>query len=309
MDVTPALGGLYVPIVTPFTADDTVAADALARLAHEVLDDGADGLVALGTTGEPTSLDAGERRTVVETCALVCRERGARLLVGSGSNSTRDSVTALAGLAARPEITAALVTVPSYVRPSEAGVLAHFRELAAHSPVPLVVYNIPYRTGQRISAATLRELAALPGVAGVKHAVGGIDADTVALLADPPADFSVLGGDDAYLSPLLALGAHGGILTSSHLCTARWAELIEAWRNGDAVRARDLGRGAARLASAVFAEPSPTVIKGVLHAQGRIPTPSVRLPLLPADAGAVAHAHRQATAWSPTRDEAVTAAA
>jgi 4-hydroxy-tetrahydrodipicolinate synthase len=307
MHQSPALEGLYVPLVTPFTAEDTVAVDALERLAHQVLDDGADGVVALGTTGEPAVLDDEERRTVVDTCARVCGERGAQLIVGAGSNSTRHSAQALAALADRPETTAALVTVPSFVRPSEAGVLAHFRELAAHSPVPLVVYHIPYRTAQHLSAAALRKLAALPGIAGVKHAVGGVDAETLALLAEPPADFAVLGGDDAYLSPLLALGAHGGVLASSHLCTARWAELVAAWRDGDVARARDLGRSATRLAAAVFTEPNPTVVKGVLHSQGRIPTPSVRLPLLPAGGEAVEEALFRATEWSS--QAAVTVAA
>jgi 4-hydroxy-tetrahydrodipicolinate synthase len=298
MDATPALSGLYVPLVTPFTTDDALAVDALETLAHQVLDDGADGVVALGTTAEPTSLEPDERRTVVDVVARVCRERGARLIVGSGYNSTRESVRQLAELAGRPEVSAALVTAPSFVRPSEAGVLAHFRELAAHSPVPLVVYNIPYRTGQRIGATTLRELAALPGIAGVKHAVGGIDEDTVALLADPPGpDFVVLGGDDAYLSPLLALGAHGGIVSSAHLCTARYAELVAAWRTGDVPRAQALGRAVTSLALAAFAEPNPTVVKGVLHAQGRIPSPSVRLPLLPASPASVQAAlHRAADA-------------
>jgi 4-hydroxy-tetrahydrodipicolinate synthase len=311
MDATPApaapafdgpdLSGLHVPLVTPFTEQGDLAADALEGLAHQVLDEGADGLVALGTTGEPSALEDDERRAVVDVCARVSRERGTSLIVGAGAGSTRAGVRELAQLAGRPEVAAALVTVPSFVRPSEAGVLAHFRELAAHSPVPLVVYNIPYRTGQRIGADTLRELAALPGVAGVKHAVGGIDADTVALLADPPPasdGFTVLGGDDAYLPPLLALGAHGGILASAHLCTARWAELVAAWRGGDVARARELGRGAVRLASAVFREPNPTVVKGVLHAQGRIPSPAVRLPLLPAPAAAVDAALYRATEWA-----------
>ncbi|EST39402.1 hypothetical protein N566_02205 [Streptomycetaceae bacterium MP113-05] len=297
---TPAPRGLHVPLVTPFTEQGGLAADALEGLAHQVLDEGADGLVALGTTGEPAVLEPDERRTVVDVCARVARERGVPLTVGAGSGSTRESVRDLAGLARRREVTAALVTVPSFVRPAEAGVLAHFRELSAHSPVPLVVYNIPYRTGQRVGVSTLRALAALPGVAGVKHAVGGIDADTVALLADCPPGFAVLGGDDSYLPALLALGAHGGILASAHLCTARWAELVAAWRDGDLTRARDLGRSAARLASAVFTEPNPAVVKGVLHAQGRIPSPAVRLPLLPASDAAVNDALHRATEWAAT---------
>jgi 4-hydroxy-tetrahydrodipicolinate synthase len=145
-----------------------------------------------------------------------------------------------------------------------------------------VVYHVPYRTGQSLSADALRRLAALPGVVGVKYAVGGIDADTVALLAEPPAGFAVLGGDDAFISPLLALGAHGGILASAHVCTAEFAELVHAWRTGNLTRARTLGHRLAALSTALFAEPNPTVIKAVLHAQGRIPTAAVRLPLLPA---------------------------
>jgi 4-hydroxy-tetrahydrodipicolinate synthase len=116
----------------------------------------------------------------------------------------------------------------------------------------------------------------------MKHAVGGIDADTVQFMADVPAGFAVLGGDDAFVSPLLALGAAGGILAASHLRTADFAELIAAWRAGDVARARELGNSLAPLAAAVFAEPNPTVIKGVMHAQGRIPSAAVRLPLLPA---------------------------
>jgi 4-hydroxy-tetrahydrodipicolinate synthase len=275
------LTGLYVPLITPFTETGDVASGALERLAHEVLDAGAAGLVALGTTAEPASLSPVEQRTVVDVTARVCREHSARLLVGAG---TTDALSALRG---RSEVVAALSLVPPFVRPGEAGVVAHFAALAAASPVPLVVYHVPYRTGQHLSAAGIRQLAGLDGVIGMKYAVGGIDAATVELLADPPEDFAVLGGDDVFISPLLALGAHGGILASAHVATARFVELIDAWRAGAGTPARELGHRLAALSSALFAEPNPTVIKAVLHAQGRIPTPAVRLPLLPAGAGAV----------------------
>ena len=270
------LTGLYVPLITPFDARGAVALDALEALAHQVLDAGATGLVALGTTAEPASLDDRERRDVIDVTARVCRDRSAHLVVGAGSPD------ALRALRDRPEVMAALSLVPPFTRPGEAGVLAHFEHLAAASPVPLVVYHVPYRTGQRLSADALRRLPGLPGVVGVKYAVGGIDADTIALLADPPAGFAVLGGDDAFISPLLALGAHGGILASAHVATAEFVELIEAWRGGDTVRARALGHRLATLSAALFAEPNPTVVKAVLHSQGRIPSASVRLPLLAA---------------------------
>jgi 4-hydroxy-tetrahydrodipicolinate synthase len=161
------------------------------------------------------------------------------------------------------------------------------RTLAAQSPVPLLVYHIPYRTGQELSAATLRRLAEQPRIAGVKYAVGGVDGDAVALLADPPARFAVLAGDDTFISPMLALGAAGGVLAAAHVATRRFADLAAAWRDGEVERARALGRGLAAFAAALSAAPNPSVIKGVLHATGRIPTAAVRLPLLPAPAALV----------------------
>ncbi|GAA1968527.1 dihydrodipicolinate synthase family protein [Kitasatospora viridis] len=288
MDTTHALRGIYVPLITPFTPAGELATDALESLAHQVLDDGATGLVALGTTGEPGALDEAEKAAVVEVCTRVCRERGAQLLVGAAGTATRQVVQALRGL--DHEVTAALTLVPPFARAGDAAVLAHFRELAAQSPVPLVVYHIPYRTGQQLSTATLRELAELPGIAGIKLATGAVDPQAVELLGAELPGFAVLGGDDAVLPPLLALGAAGGILASAHLATARWVELAEAWRAGEAGRARALGHRLAELAAAAFAEPNPTVVKGVLHAQGRIPSPAVRLPLLAAGGAPVARA-------------------
>ncbi|TQM33184.1 4-hydroxy-tetrahydrodipicolinate synthase family protein [Nocardia bhagyanarayanae] len=279
--------GIFVPLVTPFTDDGAVAWDALESLARDVLDAGAAGLVALGTTAEAATLDAEERRGVIEVCATVCASTGAPLIVGAGGNDTRASIAGLVELAAWPQVAAALVPVPYYTRPSEAGVVAHYAHLAPSSPVPLIVYHIPYRTGRSLSASTLRELAALDGVVGVKYAVGGVDADAVELLADPPTDFAVLAGDDVFLSPLLALGAAGGIVATAQLATARFVTLESAWRTGDLGSARAIGAELAGVATTAFAEPNPTVMKGVLHALGRIPSPAVRLPLLPAAADSV----------------------
>lgn len=281
--------GIHVPLVTPFDAAGEVAVEAVEKLAHRVLDDGAAGLVALGTTGEVAALDPAERARVIEVCARVCAERRALLTVGVTGNDTRSTARALREL---PEgVGAALVTVPYFLRPGERGVVAHFEALAEETPVPLVIYHIPYRTGQAVGAATLRRVGAHPMVAGVKYAAGGIDQDAVELLADPPADFDVLGGDDVFVSPLLAMGASGGILASAHLSTRSFADLVDAWHAGDAARARALGHRLARLSAALFTAPNPTVLKGVLHAEGLIPTPAVRLPLVEADPATVAAAH------------------
>ncbi|MFI7454628.1 4-hydroxy-tetrahydrodipicolinate synthase [Nonomuraea sp. NPDC049714] len=282
------LTGLHVPLITPFTSTGEVAAEAIEKLAEHVLDQGASGLVALGTTGEVAALSAAERARVIEVCARVCGARGVPLTVGVTGNDTRTTAEALKGLPER--VAAALVTVPYFLRPGERGVVAHFEALAEETPVPLVIYHIPYRTGQTVSAATLRHLGGHPMIAGVKYAAGGIDQDAIDLLGDLPDGFEVLGGDDAVISPLLALGASGAILASAHLATDRFAELVDAWRAGDVARARALGHRLARLSAALFAEPNPTVVKGVLHARGLIPTPDVRLPLLPASEQAISQA-------------------
>lgn len=276
------LTGLFVPLITPFTADGEVAADALERLAHQVLDDGATGIVALGTTAETPTLTAAERTAVLDICCRVCLDRGAPLIAGAGSNDTAGSAAALSALAARPEVSAALCVVPYYNRPGEAGVVEHFTALAASSPVSIVIYNIPYRTGQPVGWDAMRRLAELPRIAAVKHAVGSVDSGTISMLASRPAGFRVLAGDDLYASPMLALGADGAILASAHLCTSEFARLADGWQDGQVALARQLGHVLARLSEALFAEPNPAVIKAALYRLGRIPSPAVRLPLLPA---------------------------
>lgn len=145
------LTGLYVPLVTPLRTDGELDAGTLEALAHRVIDGGAAGLVALGTTGEPATLSAGERRTVLDICSRVGRERSVPLIAGAGSNDTHASAQALRELAAWPEVSAALTVVPYFTRPAEEGVIAHFTQLAAGSPVPLIIYNIPGRTGQAVT--------------------------------------------------------------------------------------------------------------------------------------------------------------
>jgi len=276
------LTGLFVPLITPFDAAGQVAAEALERLAHRVLDDGASGIVALGTTSEAATLTSAERSAVLRICSRVCTQRGVPLIAGAGTNDTARSMAEVTALAGVPGLRAALVPVPYYLRPGEAGVREHFRAVAAVSPVPIVVYNIPYRTGQPVSWPAMAEIAALPGIAGVKHSVGSVDADTVMMLAERPPGFRVLGGDCAVISPLLAIGADGGILASAHLRTTGFAALITAWLGGQVSVARQLGHDLAPLSRALFAEPNPVVIKAVLHQLGEIPSPAVRLPLVPA---------------------------
>jgi 4-hydroxy-tetrahydrodipicolinate synthase len=279
------LAGLYVPMITPFDAAGNVALGSLEKLAHLVLDEGATGIVALGTTAEAAALSEDEQRAVTGVAVEVCRERGAQLLVGASTHP------ALQRLRDIPEVTAALCLVPPFVRPGEAGVLAHFTHLAT-AGIPLVVYHVPYRTGQPLAAHALGRLAGISGIVGVKYSACGIDGETVAFLADPPPGCAVLGGDDPFISPMLAMGAHGGILASAHVATARFAELLKAWQDEQAQRARSLGHRLAKLSAALFSEPNPTVIKAVLHARGDIESPAVRLPLVAPHPGSAETAMR-----------------
>jgi 4-hydroxy-tetrahydrodipicolinate synthase len=281
------LRGLYVPLITPFTAEGSVAVDAVMLLCHEYLDAGATGIVALGTTGEATALSAKEKRAVVDACATVCGEHNAQLIVGAGSNNTAATVAAVEALADTPALTATLIVVPYYVRPSEAGIVAHFHAVADASPVPVVLYNIGIRTGRHLSAAGVIDAAAHPNITGIKQAATGLDLDTLQLLADAPDGFAVLGGEDPFLFPMVLMGGAGAICASSHVCTERFVAMIECGLAGKVDDGRSHAEALLPVTQALFTEPNPAVFKGVLHAQGRIPTPDVRLPLVNASDAAV----------------------
>jgi 4-hydroxy-tetrahydrodipicolinate synthase len=271
--------GVYVPVVTPFTDEDRVDLDALEALTAAVLDDGAAGVVALATTGEPTSLDDAERDAVVAAVARVCADRGGTLIVGAGTYDTRTTIARHEALADVPGVRASLAVVPYYVRPTEEAIVRHFQVVAERSPVPLLLYNIPYRTGRGLGPSALLELASTPNVAGVKQAVGSIDADTLELLAGAGEGFAVLGGDDPFLYPLVLMGGSGAVTASGHVCTERFVTMIECGLAGRVEEGRAHAEALLPLVKALFAEPSPAPLKAVLHAQGRIPTPHVRMPL------------------------------
>ena len=281
------LRGVWVPLITPFDAQGAVDIGAIERLCHQYSSAGVSGIVALGTTGEASSLDADEKQAVVSAVVRACPAAHTRVIVGTGSNNTEATVRATAALVDTPAVIAALVVVPYYVRPSTAGIVAHFRAVAAASPVPLIVYNIPSRTGRDLGADGLLELAQAPNIAGVKQAVATLDADTLEVLANAPDGFGVLGGEDTLLFPLMCMGAVGTISAAAHLCTERFVAMIECGLAGKIEDGRAHAEALLPVIRAAYADPNPAVFKGVLHAQGRIATPDVRLPLTNSSAEAV----------------------
>jgi 4-hydroxy-tetrahydrodipicolinate synthase len=281
------LQGVYIPLITPFASDGTVALAAIEQLCYQYLDEGCAGIVALGTTGESSALDADEQQAVIDRCATVCRERGAQLIVGAGTNNTKKTMAAVEALRGTPALAAVLIVVPYYVRPPEAGIVAHFKAVADVSPVPVVIYNIPARTGRNLGPAGMLELARTPNVTGVKQAQAALDAETLEILARAPGGFSVLGGEDTLLFPLTLMGGAGAISAAAHVCTTRFASMIDCGLAGKVDDGRAHAEALLPVVQAMFAEPNPAVFKGVLHQQGRIPTPDVRPPLVNASRPAV----------------------
>jgi 4-hydroxy-tetrahydrodipicolinate synthase len=280
------LRGVYLPLITPFAADGSVALDAMTSLAHRYLDAGAAGIVPLGTTGEASALTAAEKQSVIDACSAVCVERNAQLIVGAGTNSTATTIANVEALRGTPGLSATLIVVPYYVRPSEAGIVAHFNAVADASPVPLVLYNVAFRTGCHLSAAGVLEAARHPNIVAIKQATG-VDLDTLELLRGAPDDFAVLGGEDAYLLPMVLMGGHGTICATAHVCTERFVSMIECGLAGKVEEGRAHAEALLPVVEAMFSEPNPAVFKGVLHAQGAIPTADVRLPLTNASQSAV----------------------
>jgi 4-hydroxy-tetrahydrodipicolinate synthase len=283
---TRGLRGLYLPLITPYAADGSVALDALEGLANTYLDAGATGLVPLGTTGESPMLDADEKRAVIDVCSRVSVERGTQLIVGAGTNSTKATIDAVRALGDVPGLTAAMCVVPYYVRPSQAGIVAHFVEIAQASSVPIVVYNIPARTGRELEPDGMLELARTPNIIGVKQASSGLDANTLRILAEAPSDFALLGGEDPFLFPVALMGGAGAICASAHVLTDRFVAMIECGLAGKVDEGRAHHEALLPVIAACFAEPNPAVFKAVLHMQGLIPSPAVRLPLTDASDGA-----------------------
>jgi len=273
---TSPLSGIWLPLVTPFR-DGELDEASLRRLAAHYAGLPVDGLILAATTGEGMTLDSGETARLV---AVVADATGRRLplWLGLSGSDTRRMAATMDGTAGWP-VDGYLITCPYYTRPSQAGIVAHFTALAARTPRPVAVYNIPYRTGVNMINETLLQLAGLPNVVGLKDCCAD-PSQSFDLLCRRPAGFAVLTGEDAQFHAALAQGADGGILASAHVETARWAAVRDALTAGEQGRALMLWRDLAGLARLLFAEPSPAPIKHWLWREGLLASPEVRLPMV-----------------------------
>jgi len=261
----PVLRGAMTAVVTPFAADGALDRPALERIVRWQVSRGIHGLVPCGTTGEGATLTDSEHRQVIETVVRTV-ERRVPVVAGCGSNDTRRTLEA-ARRAADAGADALLVVTPYYNKPNRSGMIGHYRSVAESVGLPVVVYNVPGRTGQNLGAELILELAQIPGVVGVKEASGDLQqiADVLALR---PAGFAVLSGDDALALPTMALGADGVISVASNEAPAEMAGMIDAASEGDYPRAREIHYRLRALMQANFVESNPVPVKTAMALLG-----------------------------------------
>lgn len=274
---TAPFGHVATAMVTPFGADGEVDHEAAWRLARHLAGTGTDCLVVTGTTGESPTLTDTEKLALYRTVIDSVAEKETMVMAGTGTNDTRHSVE-LTEKAAEMGVDGILAVTPYYNRPSQAGMVAHFEAIAAVG-LPVMLYNIPGRTGSLIEVETLATLAGNPNIAAVKDAVGSAGFTSRTINAAP--SLPVYSGDDAMTLPMMSLGAVGVVSVAAHLAGLPIRDMVRAAHAGDWDEARRLHHLLLPLFEACFLEPNPTPVKGGLN-QFWGSVGGVRLPLLEA---------------------------
>ncbi len=280
------LGRVATAMATPFDADGALDRDGAVTLARHLVASGTETIVVNGTTGESPTLLADEPWQLLDI-VLTAVDGEATVLMGVGSNSTARSVEA-ARRATDAGAHALMVVTPYYNRPDQRGLVAHFGAVADATELPVLLYDIPQRTGREIDTSTLVELSDVPNIVGVKDATANLGkiGDVLAATADAPGGFGVWCGADEVNLAVLATGGSGVVSVSAHLAGPEIAEMVRCVPD-DPVRARELHLRCLPLHRALFAEPSPAPLKAGLAAAG-LPAGSVRPPLLDASPQVVA---------------------
>lgn len=279
------LRGAFTAMITPMKEDGSIDYDGYRKLLRFQMEEGIDGLVPLGTTGETPTLDEDEEQRIIDVVMEEVRafekEKSVKVpvVLGAGSNNTRDAVR-YTERAKKAGADAALVVTPYYNKPSSEGIFRHF-EAVSRVGIPILVYNIAGRTGKNIDTPTLSRIADLPNIAGVKEASGSISqmTDVIATIKSKHPDFAVLSGDDAMTLPLLASGGDGVVSVVSNAAPAPVSEMVRAALSGDYEAARKIHYRLLPFFKAAFVDGNPTSIKYAMRVKG-LPSGSVRLPLV-----------------------------
>lgn len=276
------LRGCATALVTPFKRDGSLDEERFISLVERQIAGGVRLLVPCGTTGESATMTEAEDRRVIELTIEVARKRGARVIAGTGSNSTAAAIE-YSQSARELGADAVLVVAPFYNKPTQNGLYAHFRAIAeAINPLPVVMYNVPGRTSSNIAAQTVLKLAReVKNIAAVKEASGNLS-QIMEILRERPAGFRVLSGDDAVTLPLMALGADGVISVVSNEAPALMSQIVNLALEGRWDEARAAHYRLLPLMEANFIESSPGPVKAALTLMGLIEE-NLRLPLVPVE--------------------------
>ena len=267
--------GTGTALITPFNNDHSIDFDALSRIIEQQIAGGTNYFVMLGTTGESATLSNEEKSAVVSHIKKVNAGR-LPLVLGVGGNNTSDVVEQLKSLDT-DGLTAILSVSPYYNKPNQQGIIYHYTEVANASPLPIILYNVPGRTGSNMTASTQLELAKHPNIVATKEASGNME-QVMSILKDKPADFLVISGDDALTFPILACGGSGVISVINHIFPRTFSGMVKSALQGDIIAARASHERVLESSIAIFADGSPGGIKTMLHEKQLCGT-AVRPPL------------------------------
>lgn len=256
---------LMVAIVTPFTEANEINYPALDQLTEHLLENGANGFVIGGTTGETPTLSHDEKLALYRHFGALVAGR-VPVIAGTGSNNTVETIAFTNEVATIDGIDAALVVVPPYNKPNQRGMLAHFTAVADAVDLPIMIYNIPGRTGVKMEVATLLQLAQHPQIVGVKQCASLPEMQ--ALIEQAPADFAIFSGEDEQALVTKVLGGAGVISVAGHVYITQLRAMYDALAQGDVSKAGQLQRWLTPRMAALFMYPSPSPVKAVLNAQG-----------------------------------------
>jgi len=284
MTPTRTLSGAFTALVTPFTRDGEIDEATLIRMVERQLDAGINGLVPVGTTGESPTLTADEDARVIELTVEAVRRRGLEgrtpVVAGTGSNDTRSTIT-YTRRAAELGADAALVVSPYYNKPDQRMLEAHYRAVADEGGLPIVVYNVPGRTGSNVNADTLLRLAEHERIIAVKEASANLE-QIMTVTRDRPEGFAVLSGDDSWALPIMGVGGDGVISVASNEMPVAMVALCDAARTGDWDTARRIHERHLDLFRANFLTSNPVPVKAALAEMGLIED-VLRQPLMSLD--------------------------
>ena len=270
------LKGSLVALITPMTQDGSINYEQLRDLIDWHIENGTDGIVAVGTTGESATLPVEEHLAVIEATVKHVNKR-IPVIAGTGANNTVEAI-ALSQAAEQAGADYTLSVVPYYNKPSQEGIYQHFKAIAEATSIPMVIYNVPGRTVVSMSNDTILRLAEIPNIVGVKEASGKIGSN-IELINSVPEGFAVLSGDDPTGLPFMLCGGHGVVTVAANVAPKLFADMCRAALEGDIATARRLNEQLIPIYNTMFCEPSPAAPKWGLSLLGKC-EPHVRLPLV-----------------------------